>query len=517
MEGYLAALTTTIVFTGIFSVFLVYMDTESIKQNWDKRRCELPVLITSSFYKPNDNPQSSTDFAADNFNYCVKSAANEVIRAGLFPYYKLAGQQAEAQNSMTGPMNNMRGAIATTQKQFSNYIGLQYRKFESIFIGITKSTFHMRYAIGRIEAIVYSVIYMLISIFMTIMNTMRLTLLATKIFLAILLALMIILYFILSPFMVIIVAVVAAIAAAGLAGVEGAEDAMCCDPNSIVKMKDGTTKLLKDVQKNDILQSINRYGETNIVKGILIADATKTSVVEIDGITMSKSHRVFYKNKWILANDHPNAIVSFKNCDTLICLNTTEHSVTLVGNSGTLTVSDWEEVSTLQGQRAWIDIVHFKLNGYYTGVGYYPTALPLVSPKVCVFSEERGRIPIESVQLGERIQSKDGYTSVKAIYDGCIHVSKNYPYVPEWISDGVWIQDMKYNSYWYTSKLNVKEVETNTKNETKELPGMFLITDDGMCVIECNEKQYIVRDFTELGLDKIHESYEIVDFFMNKK
>ena len=122
MGDYLAALTATIVFTGLFSFFLVYMDIDSVKQNWDKRRCELPVMITAALYKPKEVSQSSTEFATDNFNYCSRKIANEVIRLGMAPYYVIAGQQVSAQNSMGGPMNNIRGAIAKTRNEFSKYL-----------------------------------------------------------------------------------------------------------------------------------------------------------------------------------------------------------------------------------------------------------------------------------------------------------------------------------------------------------------------------------------------------------
>jgi len=518
MGDYLAALTATIVFTGLFSFFLVYMDIDSVKQNWDKRRCELPVMITAALYKPKEVSQSSTEFATDNFNYCSRKIANEVIRLGMAPYYVIAGQQVSAQNSMGGPMNNIRGAIAKTRNEFSKYLNYQYKKYESIFVGITKSYLHFRFAIGRIQALVYSLIYMLIAIFKTIMNTMKLTIFALKIFLGILLALMIVLFFILNPFMVIIVVVIAIVAAVGLAAADGAEEAMCCDPDAHVYMADGSTKRLKEIRIGDVLKSSDRV-TVNIVKGVLTADGKKTTLRRINGIYMSQSHRVLYKNKWILAKDHPEAsIVNDRTLDTLICLNTSLHEVPLVGIKGTVYVGDWEEVSTLQGQKKWIDWVHLKLNGIYLAINKYPTAVPLVSRNTCVFLENYGTIPIEKIKIGDRILSKDGYTDVKAIYDGSIRISKSAKVSPEWMSDGVWSSLPKDKGNWFLCR-GIPDTmnKLDEYDELNEVPGIFLITGDGMFIVKQNNVNVLVRDFTEVGLDQIDQSYEMIDFFMNKK
>jgi len=511
MGDYLSVLTATIVFSGIFSFILVYMDIESIKQNWDVRRCELPVMVTAGLYKPAYYTKTATDFASENFNYCGRKIADDVIRIGMAPYYAIAEQQTKSQGAAAGPMNNIRGALAKARNQFSDYLGLQYKKYESIIAEVRKLYTHFKFAIGRVQAIVYTLIYTMIAMFKTVMNTMKFTIGALKVFLGILMALMIILFFVVSPFMAIVTGAMIAISAAGLSGVEGADDAMCCDPDAMVRMADGSTKRLGSIQLGDVLLSTNSR-EPNRVEGLLVTDARNTTLVSIHGVKMSQSHRVYYNTTWLLAKDHPDAVhlPSTESLSTLICLNTTLHEVPLIGlgvNTQVL-VSDWEEVSSLQGQKAWIDWINLNLNGAHLEVRTYPTTVPLVSETVEVVSETRGSIPISSVTLGECIQSKERFTAVKAIYHGCIQTNAESP---EWISDGVWMKHPVMEDW--------KLVQGLKKDETsfKYIHGTYLITEDGDFILKYAGDQHLVRDFTEIGLDKIDQSYEMVQTFMNKK
>jgi len=510
MGDYLSVLTATLVFTGLFSFILVYMDIESIKKNWDVRRCELPVMISAGLYKPAYYTKTATEFATENFNYCGRKIANEVIRIGMTPYYAIAEQQSKSQAAAAGPMNNMRGALAKAKNQFSDYLGYQYKKFNSIIAEVRKLYTHFRFAIGRVQAIVYTLIYTLIAMFRTVMNTMKFTVFVLNIVLGILLALMFFLYLKLFPFMIIIVIVLVIINSVSLDSPDS--DSMCCDPDAMVRMADGSTKPLGSIQLGDVLFSSNSQ-KPNRVEGILVADARNTTLVSIQGVKMSQSHNVLYKGLWILSKDHPEAVQITESLPQLICLNTTLHEVPLIGltNLGknvTVLVSDWEEVSSLQGQKAWIDWVHLILNGAHTTVSKYPTTVPLVSETVQVISETRGSIPINSVTFGERIQSKKGFTAVKAIYHGWIQGKAESP---EWISDGVWMKHPMIEDW----KL-VKGLKKNRKS-AEYIRGTYLITEDGTFVLEYAGKQHLVRDFTEIGLDKIDQSYEMIQTFMNKK
>jgi len=60
-----------IVFGLIFALGLTIASLErtSVMNNWANRRCELPVVTASMFFKPDSDPRTKGDFSKDNFNF----------------------------------------------------------------------------------------------------------------------------------------------------------------------------------------------------------------------------------------------------------------------------------------------------------------------------------------------------------------------------------------------------------------------------------------------------------------
>jgi len=507
-DPYIPILTTTILCAITYSFVLAYTDIDSIKKNWNERRCEVGTMIVAGLYKPDTYIGSSIDFASENFNYCGRKIADNVIREGMGPLYSVAEQQANAQSSLTGPLNNIRATLARTNTQFSDYMNIHYLKYTNSIVETVKSYFYMQLAMKRFSAIMVSLLYMMISGFIFMGNMISFGTKAIKIFLGTLTGMMILLFPVLSPFSVLIASVTAIISGVALGVVSSIESSICCDPKAPVKMADGSVKSLDTIQIGDCLLNPDST-EENKVLGILFADGSKTPIYEIDGVRMSGSHSIKYNSNWILAKDHPEGLIGFP-LKELICLNTTHHIVPLIGKSmNTVYVSDWEEVSSLQGQKAWIDWVHLLLNGTSISVSKYPTSTPLLSPSIQVILETNKKVPINTIKIGDRILSKNRYTTVKAIYKGIISVNQT-PKTPEWISDGVWL--CRYN-FWATSYNGIQ----SSPEGHIQLTGFHLITEDETFIIERDKNDILIRDFTEVGLSRIDQSYEMVQHFMNKK
>jgi hypothetical protein len=511
-EAILAIISLTGVLLLLFLFLMGYVMVEEIKRNWDTRRCELPVLVSGALYKPSTYEGSGMDFAQENFDYCTRKNAKDVLRSGMSPFYGILNVISGSVGSFSSPMNSMRAMLAKGRNEFSDFINLQYLKFSSIMIGLTKTYFHIRFSMMRVTGIIVSVLYLMISTFITATNGLLLTFNVVTIVLGVLAGMMFFLMLFLTPIGIIVailLGTIFAVIAIGTGRIKSSlESNICCDPDAPVKMADGSSKPLKNIVVGDHLFTWGKTVE-NIVNGILRVESSNTPLIDIYGIKMSNTHRVMYKNKWILAKDHPDGIkVKDSFLPNLICLNTSTHTVPFISKKDILITGDWEEVSTLQGQKAWIDWVNLKLNGKTIDIKNYPTSVPLLSPIVFVFLKDGSKIPIKDVQLNDSIRTKDGYTTVKGIYTGQLHV-KNKPKTPEWISDGVW--KLEY-SFWSTIYGGVKSVKDGVP-----LDGLCLITEDETFVVEVNNNIMFIRDFTEIGLSAIDESYEMIELFMNKK
>jgi hypothetical protein len=514
---YVAAIATTLVLTTVFAYMLVSADIEAIKSNWDTRRCEVPVMITGKLYKPDDDPRSGMEFAKDNFSFCMGKIADNVLKLAFAPFYSILKLQFSSQVSIADPMNYIRGMLKTARDTFSEYMDTQFAKYKRLMIVIAQGWHHIFFAMGRIQAAVLGFVYAGLSLSALIENTINFIIKVVLIFIGILAALIILLWFFLLPVIPTIVAIIAIVMAAGFGAAASYAGAFCVDPGAPVVMADGSIKPLGEIKVGDILKSKGAGSRSeseseNRVEGVMIVDATDEPLVSIQGIKMSGSHRVLSAGKWVLARDHPEAKLLTEHMERLICLNTSLHYVPIVveGSYTPLYVGDWEEVSTEEGQKAWIDLVNIKLNGANTiPITNYPKSVPLVSKTIHVFHETKGILPIESIKIGDSILAVDGdYTIVKGIYKGQTNINPAHK-DKQWISDGVWFS--VNDRYWILS------ASTGLHDCGEETEGIYLITEAEMFMIERGGKEQLVRDFTEVGASQIDSTYEMLDFFIHKK
>lgn len=492
---------------------------EEIKANWNTKRCQVPIMISAGMFRPHYYTGSSTQFARENFEFCTRKIADEVIKIGFAPFFTLAKELMNVQGTMAGPLNFIRGMITTAMSTFSDYMKTQYLQYKAIIVQLSKTTHRLRFAMGRVQGIVIALLYAFYSLITLVNNTVKFAMTAAWVFTGIMAALIIILWFGLIPFLVIIIPLVTVLAVAG-AQTDGwltpfsdsvVSSAFCVDPDANVIMANGKQKRMRDLQVGDYLAKSSSKTTENQITGKLVVDSRKEALVSIYGIRMSTTHRVLHKQKWILAKEHPDACPCIDRLEELICLNTTHHSVPIqTDENGVLFAGDWEEIDSWEGQRKWIEWVHTKLNGGFDKVHRYPTTVPLCGPNVEVVCSSRGWVPLKEIQLGHTILGSSGWTKVVGLYSGQLDVEE-IPKYPDWISDGVWV---KANRYWLTRGNGIREAETVN---FKRLDGLQLITEDGSFLIRQASGISLVRDFTEVGADAIAESYTWLDSAINKK
>jgi hypothetical protein len=510
MGGYATAIMTTLVLTGLFSYILIRTDIDAIKSDWANRRCEFPVMVMAGLLNPPQSGKTAMEYATDNFSFCTQKGIQDVLKLAFAPLYAVMGQQTNVMGSLAGPMNSIRASLKNTMKKFASLMDTQMRRYNLVSASILKTWNHLLFSFGRIQSIFYSIVYFGLSMNAMIQNTLDLTYRAVLVFIGIMVAMIILLFFVLFPFIPLILTTITVLVAVGVGGASGMAGAFCINPDATVILADGSKKSLRTVNLGDKLATASATESENIVTGILEADATRVPLVSIEGVLMSESHRVQNAGNWILAKEHPDAK---KQPGTLlpqlICLNTTAHEVIIETESGnSLPVGDWEEVSDDEGRKAWIDAVQLSLNQLQIPIEKYPTAPPLVSPSTLVIDKHRGLVPIASILIGDFIKGSNGlYTRVNGIYRGYFKAGK--PNSPDWISDGVWVQD---GQRWTTASSGL-----GMADQGELVKGVFLITEDETFVLQMNGDKVLVRDFTEIGARQIDQTYEMLEAHMNKK
>jgi hypothetical protein len=485
---------------------------------WAERRCNIGTMFTAFKYKPADDPRSGARFMADNFRFCVDGIIDGVFTELMAPLMGILGANVGALGVFNDSLGNLRGFLGYIQRGFSDLMGIVFGRFKSTVYQFAGAWHRMNFLFQRAFAISTAFVYAGISHLTAFMNLYDFVVKVVIIIISIMAALIFLLFFILIPVMPVIFTMISVLVGAGLgSAVGGLGSVFCVDPEAAVCMADGSFKPLKECRLGDELAS-SLPGRRNIIEGILDCDGGMETCVSIDGVAMSGSHRVLWDGRYGLARDHPGA-VPCGALSRLICLNTSAHSVPFRGSTGFVWTGDWEEVSDEDGRGAWLRCVYEELNRgmdddclFMRGPVAGPTACPLLAPSMPVKTERYGYVPLSSVRVGDMVAGTTGWTRVCAVYSGILEDVAVGVEKEHWISDGVWARRNPHD-IWNTCITGSVGRRTHYKGGGRLL-GLNIVTEAGTYVIRHEGYNVTVRDFTEIGIDKIEKTYDVVDAFM---
>jgi hypothetical protein len=309
--------------------------------------------------------------------------------------------------------------------------------------------------------------------------------------LIILCILVIFLYFVMWPVIPLILTMIGILSATVYAGnVSGMAGSFCVAPSTLVKTKRGW-KMVCEIETGEEL-------DDGVVEGVLNFDGSGGECVSIDGLIISKSHLIFNGIEWVFAEKHLGAV----ECPSpifLYCLNTSSRTWTVKGSVHTSEhlIRDWEELpDSPHIDFAWETLIDTLLNG---------TSKPLrVQPGRGLFGEDtvvwtkNTTVDICDVVVGDYIKDKTGFTKVIGVYSDSSEV------IP---------RSGPNRSVWYWSIPKKRWIHPFTEDcSLKSKYGFHLVTESGTFFIGFNrpglkESKMLVRDFTEVGATRIHETY----------
>ena len=496
MFGFIGLIVLIILLTTIFAAILFGTNIVEIRNDWANRRCDPYVMFTAPFYQPSDDNRSSTDFAIDNFIFCLSSLSNDALSSAFTPLYEALKGFFSTITVIQSLLNNFRSYFSQLGSQFESIIGDRFHKFISVFDLFRDGLRKMISAYSRNNAILIGTFLQGMAGFTFIQNFVQFVIKVVIIIIVVLATLVIFLFFVMFPVIPVIMTTIGILTAAGLgAAVSSYSGAFCLHPWTDIILQDGSYKPIHEIKLGEFLaSSIHEYDFPNEVYGILETEGKYTNLYVIDGIKLSGSHRVFENGKWLLAKDIGRAKIISERSDRLYILNTRHHSLTATTKKESIVVSDWEEISTEGGQDIWHTFVSQKLGSTSRNK---PTSIPLLGESVKVHCFN-GRRSISKLNIGDYVMDDKGVTRILAIYKGYLGSSVKDK---EWLSDGNWI----FEDEWKTYKNGV------LGGENAETIGYQIITDSGSFKIHYNSKDILIRDFTECGIKHIEECYSILD------
>ncbi len=473
-------LAVTVGFLSVFLYNFATLQLEDIKNNWNQRRCE-PLVMTMAHLvaKEGEDPQK---FAADNFQFCIGKLVQSSLMMVIAPMLKVFSQQVDATKPLQESINSLRGSAGSLIAPIHALFGTMWDKFGFVIYQIVRIFVKMMSAFDRVFGIATASLFAGMSMIKAIENSMNFVINVCIIILTILVILVIFLFFIMWPVIPVVLTLIGVLSASIHAGrVGGMAGSFCVAGNTLVR----TEKGWRDASG---IRPGDRLADGGIVEGVL--ETVGAPVVEYKGVVISASHLVWFaeRNAWIPAGELPGAKHLDEIPEKLYCLNVDSHVWEVRGTGGeVLKLRDWEELPDGYDQ-VWEALIEHLLG---TSLDESTPGRGLVGAQTKVYVEGKGILVVSKVQLGDFVKDRgDTFTRVLGVYRDC---SEFLP--ASGVSESAWILQ---NGSW--------QHRDSGKYGSKE--GYHLITESGTFLIE---GAICVRDFTEVGINRIHETYPFVE------
>ena len=477
-------LATTLVFIGIFAYSYASLELEEIKAHWEERRCEPLVMVAAS------NMNINSIDPAENFQFCVGKIIDPSIAISLAPMLQLFSKQVDATKPITESMNYLRGMATSLMKPLMDIFGQLWNRFGYIVFQAARVFYKLYSAMDRIFGIATAAVFAGMSMYRAIQNMIGFVFQVIIAILIILCILVIFLYFVMWPVIPLILTMIGILSATVYAGnVSGMAGSFCVAPSTLVKTKRGW-KMVCEIETGEEL-------DDGVVEGVLKFDGTGGKCVTIDGLIISKSHLIFNGIEWIFAEKHQSA-VECPSPTFLYCLNTSTRTWTVKGSAHTTEhlIRDWEELpDSPHIDFAWETLIDTLLNGDSEPLRVQP-GRGLFGEDTVVWNKIKA-IDICDVVVGDYIKDKTGFTKVIGVYNDSELVPRSGP----------------NRSVWYWSPIKKRWIHPHIEECVPRGYGFHLITESGTFLVGFTrpgvreQSKMLVRDFTEVGATRIHETY----------
>ena len=283
--GWLILLTLFLI--GVWYGLSTVVDIAEISTNWEKYRCSPTVMPFASLYGYD---------TSENFNYCLKGVFQNQLGGVTGPFAGILGSMTTSLMTFLNNLNSMRIMIATLVGGITKVLQEFADRFRLLFSQIKLTFLKLQMLMKRLFGTFHSVIYMGLSAVQVGDNFSQ-----TFIFKFI--------------------------------------DTFCFAPETLINVLERGSISIDKVQLGDILSN-----KTKVISTYrFMADGQE--MVSLYGIIVSTNHFVKYKDEFIEAKDHPDAIPIDSwmggSIRPLICLDTDNNQIP-INNEIFL---DWDETT----------------------------------------------------------------------------------------------------------------------------------------------------------------------------
>ena len=508
------------------------LERKNVMKHWDKRRCEFAVMAAAGFFKEDDDSRSKTQFATDNFEFCMKSYVDKFMALLMAPISAMMSKQMDLTTGSMDMMNGLRQIAQTLYSELSKYVDMFYQRFNASVFEISRVVQYLRMAMRRITGTVMALLYSGITMFRGMINAIQFVIKVILIICAIMIAILIVLWFVLFPVIPLILSTLGAIVTtifllSAVISAQVADQAnsskkgFCFAKDTLVRVRcaDGKECLreVQEIRVGDMLLSTHQEAtdatdatDATAVTAVLEMDGLGVPLYDVEGILVSGSHLIKGTDGiWKSVCDDERARPVADTSNTLYCFNTTTHVIPVYSpcTRTAIPFRDWEEFSDEdeKGHYLWNYLILKLLNDHANYASWkdsltVSTDVPLMSDTTKVKTTD-GFVPLSQLRLGSKVLDGKGETQrVVGKVQGEASAHKKR-------IRGQWTTELfeRDNGVWR------KEQGTLVAGPDA-VQGGNLITETGELVIwdDVENREKVIRDFTDIGYTTIHETYPLV-------
>lgn len=315
------------------------LERTTVIQHWEKRRCQLPVMVAARFFKPENDPRTPSQFSSDNYEFCVKSLVDSFMESFMAPITAIMGKQANMSGDTMNMINTVRTMAQNMYNAFSSYLSAFFKRFNVSIYELNRIIVYLRMAVQRMSATAISMIFSGITLFRTMINSIQAVIRVVLIICTIMIAIMIILFFVLFPFIPMIMSTLTAIVTVVIAlgavmsqsiasDAESKKSGFCFAASTHIRMKDGSLRRVDEVRVGDELGN-----DCGVVTAVMemIGTGIELHVIRDHQIYVSGSHLIRGTDgQWKPVALDERADLSTAQSERIYCFNTTTNQLPIV-------------------------------------------------------------------------------------------------------------------------------------------------------------------------------------------
>lgn len=354
IDDYSSSILVFVIITLIVILICVYcyvmIRSESIKRDWINQRCNPNIIPFAGLINKPDN-MSATEYTSENFRYCTQNILDNVSKSAVSPYTDILGTLTNMAGNFTSSMNDARNMSSTIRNNLAGTTNVVVEKVEAIITPLKPLFSAVNTVFAKTNGLMTAFMYTINGLYLTLKSLLgsiaelcvdTLVIMASAVLVLWAIAVWIwpvaipagiatVLYGVLATMLVPLLIFMESASAASV------KTSVCFDPSVEIVMNDGSIKPIVDVQVGDVLL------ESNVVTAKLKLSASGAKMYQLNGVIVSDSHTVRYKDKWILVSDHPDAVKIECYVEPYIyCLNTSSKQIFINDTC----FADWDEVYT---------------------------------------------------------------------------------------------------------------------------------------------------------------------------